>query len=157
MDDNPKKAYNEVNEILSYIEQEYIDRIPNRLLEVLKNEEVEGYEPEIQINKPLIEQNLQQKTFDLLAMLHLNYWCDSEEEKKELLQIYAENDRIKVAELRAKYNPDNIFKKKEIKDFEQSNEQNDVYNQEKSTSLIIRKEQNFIKRILEKIRTIFKK
>ena len=165
MDDNSQKAYNEVNKILSFIEQQYIDKIPNRLLEILKNGEVKGYEPEIQIDKPLTEQNLQQRTFDFLAMLHLNYWCESEEEKQELLSIYAENDKREEKELREKYNPDNLFKGKEKKeqklqeltDVEQSDKQNNLNNQEKNTSLVAKKEHNFITRILEKIKSFFKK
>lgn len=165
MDDNSQKAYNEVNKILSFIEQQYIDKIPNRLLEILKNGEVKGYEPEIQIDKPLTEQNLQQRTFDFLAMLHLNYWCESEEEKQELLSIYAENDKREEKELREKYNPDNLFKGKEKKeqklqeltDVEQSDKQNNLNNQEKNTSLVAKKEHNFITRILEKIKSFLKK
>ena len=46
-------------------------------------------------------------------MLNLNYWCEDEEERQKLIAIYAENDKKREAGLREKYNPDNIFKKKE--------------------------------------------
>ena len=169
MEDNSQKAYNEVNKILSFMEQQYIDKIPNRLLEIFKSGEVKGYEPEIQIDKPLTEQNLQQRTFDFLAMLHLNYWCESEEEKQELLSIYAENDKREEKELREKYNTDNLFKEKEEKeekkeqkqqeliDVEQFDKQKKLSNQEKNTSLVVKREHNFITRILEKIKSFFKK
>ena len=43
----------------------------------------------------------------------MNYWCDSEEEKQELIKAYSENERKNEAEIREKYNPDNLFKKRE--------------------------------------------
>lgn len=46
-------------------------------------------------------------------MLNLNYWCEDEKEKQDLIAIYSENDRKKEEELREKYNPDKLFKKKE--------------------------------------------
>ena len=55
---------------------------------------------------------MQRKTIAILAWLNLNYWCDDEEEKEKLIAIYHENDIIKDRELREKYNPDNLFKRK---------------------------------------------
>ena len=31
----------------------------------------------------------------LLAILNLNYWCDSEEEKQEILNGFVENEKLK--------------------------------------------------------------
>ena len=61
------------------------------------------------------EQKLQKETIDILAMLTLNYWCNSEEEKAELTSMYSDNELKYQEELREKYNPDNIFKKEEPK------------------------------------------
>ena len=47
-------------------------------------------------------------------MLNLNYWCETEEEKQELIKHYTENERKYQEELRKKYNTDNIFQKKKI-------------------------------------------
>ena len=51
----------------------------------------------------------------MIALFHLNYWCDSEEEKKQLNALFKNNYDKKQTELREKYNPDNIFKKEEPK------------------------------------------
>ena len=40
----------------------------------------------------------------------MNYWCNSQEEKQELKDLFKENEIKYQAELREKYNPDNIFK-----------------------------------------------
>ena len=143
-------AYAEVYEILSFMEQKYVDMIPLKLLELFKEEKEKEYKPNIKPTIPLDEQNLQKKTLSILAMLNLNYWCEDENEKKELIALYAENDKIKEEELREKYNPDNLFRKKE-----QIVEDNEI--KQENTQLIEYKEQNIFKKILNKIMNFFKK
>ena len=92
----------------------------------------------------MAEQNLQRKTLAILAMLDLNYWCESEEEKQKLIQEYAENDKKKEQELREKYNPDNLFKNK-------------IETENVGTELVEYKEKNFIQKIMEKIKSFFKR
>lgn len=142
-------AYAEVYEILSFMEQKYIDKIPLKLMELFREEKLKDYKPNIEPTIPLNEQKLQKKTLVILAMLNLNYWCEDENEKKELIKLYAENDKRKE-ELREKYNPDNLFKKKEkIVEDNKINQEN--------TQLIEYKEQNIFKKILSKIMKLFKK
>ena len=143
-------AYAEVYEILSFMEQKYVDMIPLKLLELFKEEKEKEYKPNIKPTIPLDEQNLQKKTLSILAMLNLNYWCEDENEKKELIALYAENDKIKEEELREKYNPDNLFRKKE-----QIVEDNEI--KQENTQLIEYKEQTIFKKILNKIMNFFKK
>ncbi len=63
--------------------------------------------------------------------------------------MYAENDKKIEAEMRERYNPNNLFKKKE------KQEQNNEVKQE-NTELIEYKEQNIFKKILNKIMKFFK-
>ncbi len=148
MENNLSKAYAEVLLILSYMEQKYIDMIPKKLLELFDDEKDKNYQPNIIPNISLAEQNLQRKTLALLAMLNLNYWCEDEKEKQELIAIYAENDRKKEEELREKYNPDNLFKKKE--------KEEKVEEPQESTALIEYKEEKFFKRLINKIISFFR-
>ena len=125
MENELLKAYAEVDEILANMESIYVEKIPKKIRELFSNNRLEGYTPNINSKIPLDEQNLQKKTYSILAMLNLNYWCENENEKQELIAIYAENDRKKEEELREKYNPDNLFKNKhkEInKEIEKENE-----------------------------------
>lgn len=46
---------------------------------------MKDYKPEIDTDTPLIDQNLKRETIVLLAILNLNYWCDTPEEKQEIL------------------------------------------------------------------------
>lgn len=146
MENNLFRAYAEVDEILALMEDKYINKVPNKMRQMFKDERLEDYYPNIKLDVPLDEQNLQRKTFAILAMLNLNYWCEDENEKQKLLEIYSENDKIKEEELREKYNPDNIFKNKK-----------ESIQDETTTSLIEYREENFLKKIVRKIMSFFKK
>ena len=150
MENNLSKAYTEVLLILSYMEQKYVDMIPKKLLDLFNEEKDKNYQPNINPNISLAEQNLQRKTLALLAMLNLNYWCKDENEKQEMLKMYSENDKKIEAEMRERYNPDNLFKKREK--VEQKDEA-----KEDCTEIIEYKEQNIFKRILDRIMLFFKK
>lgn len=145
-----KMAYCEIDIILGQMEEEYVNKVPDELRKLFKEQKRKNYMPEIQVDVPLAEQNLMRKTIAILAMLNLNYWCEDEKEKQDLIQMYAENDRKRENELREKYNPDNLFKKKDI-------EVGETTENTESKELIKYKEENFFKRILKKIFSIFKK
>ena len=144
MENELSKAYAEVDKVLTFMENKYVDKIPVKMREMFKSEKLEGYNPIINPKIPLDEQNLQKRTLAILAMLNLNYWCESEKEKQELISLYAENDRKREEELREKYSPDNLFKKKD-----------DKIEEVQSTALIEYHEENFLKKIVRKIMEFF--
>ena len=96
------------------------------------------------------EQGLERKTLAFLAMLNLNYWCEDEKEKQDLLKIYYTNDERAEADLREKYNPDNIFKKKKQVEIHHKLKQ-------KNMQMIEYNEKNILQRIMKKIMKFFKK
>jgi hypothetical protein len=122
-----KESITEINKILSYLPNEYVEKIPIKLRKFFSDVESKEYIPNIDPHKTLDDQVLLPKTKVLLAVVYRNYWC-SEEEKAEFDKILTENDRKHEEELRKKYNPDNIFKEKnenkkngEIKEIEEAN------------------------------------
>ena len=146
--DNSSLAYSEVYAILNMIEDEYKERVPKNVMDFFEEERDKEYNPIIDVNIPLEKQNLKRKTLVLLAILNLNYWCDSEEEKQEILDCFAKNEelkRIKEKELTENYNINNLFKK--------------IENNENKTevSLIEYKKQNFIQKIILKIKSLFRR
>ena len=72
--------------------------------------------------------------------------------KQDLIAIYAENDR-KKEELREKYNPDNLFKKKETEQKIEEPQKNTSEN----TALVEYKEEKFFKKLIKKIISFFKR
>ena len=137
--------YSEIYSILKVMNDDDVKKLPKKCLELIQNKKSNSYNPEYNLKQPLKEQNVKEETIAFLALLYLNYWCDTEEEKKELMKLFNINEVKYQEELREKYNPDDLFKKKEK---EQSK---DEY---KETKLIVYKETIFQK-ILNKIKKWF--
>ena len=140
-------AYKQLITILNNMEPEYKEKIPKKLMKLFEENSAEDYEFHLDLTGPLQEQELNSKTLALLAMLNLNYWCETEEEKQELIKHYTENERKYQEELRKKYNTDNIFQKnnKENKQEETTEEQ---------VSLVEHRE-SVIRKLINKIKSIF--
>ena len=116
MIDNPiyTKAYTEVNCLLQYLPQSYLDKLPKKLMELIRDQADTQYNIYIDTNKSLLEQNFSDKAIALIAVLKYNYWS-TDEEKQQLEKIFYENENAYQEELLEKYNPDNIFKRKKLK------------------------------------------
>lgn len=142
-------AYAEVDEILKLLEKEYRERVPEKIRKFFREERMPDYNPEIEIDKPLAEQELKRETVVLLSILNINYWCDSEEEKQFYLDELAKNEKEKK-ELEERYNPDNLFKNR-------TKEKEQITTNSENIQLIEYKEQGFIKKLLHKIMSFFRK
>ena len=138
-----KEIYSEVYQVLKLLGNEYIDKLPKSLFNMLREKRNINYEPKYTEDLPLNKQNIKKETLSIIALLHLNYWCENENEKNELKQIFKNNEDNYQNELREKYNPDNIFKK--------HIQENIVKNE---VSLVEYKESIF-KRLINKIKSIF--
>ncbi len=108
---NYTRAYTEVNCLLNYLPQSYIDKLPKKLIQLIQNQSSKQYNIDIDTNKSLLDQNFSKETRDLIAVLKYNYWS-TEEEKKHLEEIFYNNENKYQEELREKYNLDNLFKEK---------------------------------------------
>lgn len=135
-----KEVYSEVYQVLNLLGTEYINKLPNSLFNMLKEKRDINYTPQYVEDIPLDEQNIKKETLAIIALLHLNYWCENEKEKAELKQLLSNNEIRYQQELRDKYDPENVFKK--------CNAENVV---EKQTSLVEYKIP-FLKRIISKIK-----
>lgn len=146
MKQSTMEAYAEVDMILNLMDEKYVREIPEKLRTLFKSKKAKEYSKNIVDDKPLKEQNLNKETLSILAVLNYNYWCKDEKRKKELWDIYSENDRKYQQELREKYNPDDIFKK--------NNSPKYVENISKEDTIIEYKE-SIVKKIINKIKSIF--
>lgn len=139
-----RQAYCEVDKILELISDDLSNKIPVKLKEFFKREMDKNYIPQIDINKPIKEQNLKRKTMIIVSNLNLQYWCKDDNKKQELLEKYSKNNKKYQEELREKYNPDNIFKQKII-----------VVEEKKEESGVIEYKQPLFRKILNRIKAIF--
>lgn len=148
MENETELAYAEVDAILELLEDEFVNRIPEKVRKFFKDEKNKEYKPTIRSDIGLDEQDLKAETISILTLLQLNYLCDSEEEKQEILNELQENDRLKEEELREKYNPDNIFKRRDEKI---------ISTEKEEKALVEYKNHNFIRKIINKIIKMFRR
>lgn len=140
MSEYTKQVYSETYAILQLLEEEFLSKIPKNLIEILENEKDDTYDVNINPNIPLEEQKLHPDTISLLAMLKVDYWCEDEKEKQELLDIFNRNEEEEQKKIQEQYNPDNLFKNKTT-DFEDKIED----------SQLIECKESGIKRFLNKL------
>ena len=82
-----KKAYAEIDYILHNMDPIYLHKVPTKLVDFFEEVMDSEYEVNIDNSIPLYENNLEEYTFEMLNVLNLNYWCEDEERKEELLNI----------------------------------------------------------------------
>lgn len=141
-----QEMYSEVYSILNLLGESYIKKLPISLFNMIKEEKRQDYNPKYDSRINLEQQNVKRETLSMIALFHLNYWCNSEDEKNKLKTLFKTNEEKYQAEIREKYNPDNLFKKR-ISQQEENTITNEV-------SMVEYKEP-FFKRIFNKIKRIF--
>ena len=143
-----RQAYSEVCVVLDYMPNEYISKIPKKIIKLFKDERLENYEPKINKSNPLDKNYLSKKTIVLIAMLNYQYWCPNKKIKDELYKKYVENNKNYQKEIEEKYNINSLFKNK--RNIEQ------VQQQEENVAMVEYKETIF-RKIINKIKEIFHK
>jgi len=81
-----RRGITELLEILKNNDQEYTDKIPEKLLNFLEKNASKDYKIEFDKDKELKDLNLQKETKAFLSMLFLYYWCD-EKDREDFLKI----------------------------------------------------------------------
>ena len=147
MDTKTKEIYSEVYGILNMLGKNYIEKLPSNLYKMIKQEKINEYNPQYDSSIALEQQNIKKESLSMIALFHLNYWCDSQDEKNKLKELFENNEIKYQTELREKYNPDNLFKNR------QKSVQND-YAKENTMAMVEYKESIF-RKIINKIKGIF--
>lgn len=145
-----RQAYSEVNAFLQLIDSNMSNKIPKKLKNFFKREMDKKYQPVLQKNIPLKEQNLRRKTIAIISGLYLQYWCTDMSKKEELLKTYKNNEIKHQEQLREKYNPDMLFKNK------RNSNNNNNENTENNTQMIVIDKDNIFTRFIKKIKLFFK-
>ena len=112
---NTRNAYAEVDNFIECLDLYHKNKVPGDIRKYFKREKSKNYDKMIDINQPIKDQNLMDETLAIIAMLNLKYWCDDEEEKKRLINIYLENERKIHDELKEKYDIERVFKERKNK------------------------------------------
>ncbi len=146
-------AYSEILEILKHIPIEDYNKIHKTKIELFEtnanNEYTFNYDP----SKTLEEQNVSNITKGIIILLFRDYWATGVQRNKIIAkQNY---DRMKLEEKKKeKYNPDNIFNKKQgvINDIV---EEHNV--KEENMAIVKYKKQKWYQKIFDKILHMFRK
>ena len=141
-------AYAEIDSFIELLPKEEKEKIPSKLKQYFKAEKDKETTKKLSMDIPIEKQNLQEETWNLIAMIYLKYLCEDEEEKKELEQIYDENEKKYREEMKEKYNPEKIL--------ENRGKKNIVQQEEKNLPIKVQKE-SIIQKIIKFINKLFHK
>ena len=140
----------ETLQYLKGINQEDLNKIPSKFIKFLNDNCSKNYECDFDYNKPLKELNISEEARGIIAMICLNYWCITDEQKEKFKSHLTKNELKFQEEVRRKYNPDNLFKNKV-----ERNVMDTVKIEQKE--LIEYKEQKWYHQIFEKLLNKFRK
>ena len=135
---------------LKGINQDDLNKIPSKFIKFINDNSSKNYECDFDYTKPLKELNISEEARGIIAMICLNYWCITDEQKEKFKSHLTKNELKFQKEMRRKYNPANLFKNKVEK-----NVVDTVKIEHKE--LIEYKEQKWHYKILDKLLNIFRK
>ena len=145
-------AMSETLYYLKGINQNDLDRIPNKFIQFLNDNCLIDYKCNFDYTKPLKELDISNEARGLIAMICLNYWCTNEEQKEVFKKHLTENELKYQEELRKKYNPNDLFKNRN------KNDNIEILEQTKQNAQIIEyQEPKWYQKILAKLLNIFGK
>ena len=75
MEDNYSKAYKEIVEILKYVPEESVNKIPKEMRDMFEAEQLKTYNFQIDTKKTFEEQELLEETKAILANIFRDYWA----------------------------------------------------------------------------------
>ena len=134
----------EINCIFDNMSAETLNKIPNDFITFIRQISSKTYSFKYDKRKPLKEQQLLPETEGLIALIYRDYLCNENERKEYIEHCNKVLEKIEE-EKREKFNPDNIFEKKES-----------VQHDGKIVPIMYKKE-SFFKKIINKIKSFFKK
>ena len=155
-------SYAEILEILSFTHTSLVDKIPHKLITTFKNHALSTYQYHLDQSVPLENQTISPETANLITLISLNYWCESQKEKDEIKEIILENEK-EYNELQNKqYSYENLFNKKQdtqtIQKTKEPQKIEDISNNSDSNNLPVDTSSlPLYKKILLKIKNFFSK
>lgn len=141
-----KDAFSEVYTILGFLEDEELKKIPSNVISAIENNRNLNYIYEINEDVDLFKHPMLLETKAILFNLYRDYLATPEQRKK-IIKIQNEERQRKDKEKREKYNPNGIFE----------NRQSNFKNVPENKSIIEVKKENFIEKIIRKIKSKFNK
>ncbi len=90
---NDKKVNSEVYGVLKTLDSQLLNRLPQALLEYIKNNSDESLIPNIKKGTPLKDMPISRDAQAFITLLNLQYFCQSTDEKKQIIDRIVENEK----------------------------------------------------------------
>jgi len=136
----------EVDEILNYLSEEDLLKIPQEIKQAIKEAKDKEYIWKYDENKPLKDQNVSRDTIVILSYLNMEYLLN-DEQKQLMGQIHKLNEKNFEQENAAQY------KEELFKNDRQKEKNDEIYSAQKKE--LIKYEEKFYKKIINKLKSFF--
>ena len=83
----------EVYGVVNAMGVKYKEKIPEDMWAAISEKRNKDYVPFIDAHKRLREQDITFETVTFIAMLHRDYWCETDEERARLEAVFEKNER----------------------------------------------------------------
>lgn len=103
------QAYAEVDYIINHMNQKYREKVPPKMLKFFSELKDPTHVVKINPYVPLQNQGLKKYTLEIIALLHLKYWCEDEERKQELYNIMLRNQEKLEEQMKDRYSVEKLF------------------------------------------------
>ncbi len=152
---NYKNAYKEVYIILSYLEDDNYNKIPEEVINAIKANMNEEYEYEMNEEVDIYKQEMLSETKATLFNIFRDYLA-TPEQKEKIIKMQSEDRKKAEMKKKEKYKTDNLFNNRKDKESLLSDKKNNI--KLENTELIEIKEKTILQKILQKIKIVlFKK
>ena len=146
MDRAYEEAFAEVDEIFKTMPIDILSKIPMKFRQIISENKAKDYK--VKIKEDFQEEDLKEETVILLGLIYRDFLA-SPEEREELQKSDAEELKRIQEEMQEQYDMENIFQKRKGK--------NNAENEQFSTELTLYKEPNFVQKIFNLFKGLFKK
>lgn len=156
MDDNYSKAYKEIVEILKYVPEGSVNKIPKEMRDMFEAEQLKTYNFQIDTEKPFEEQELLEETKAILANIFRDYWA-TDYQKARIIEKENQDREEWERQKREKYNPNDIFKNRNTttNDNNISQDIQEQLNEEYNKNLPMEVKENYYKKIINFFKKLF--
>lgn len=146
---NYNKRLAEVDEILKYLPEKELLKIPDYIRQEIKDKKDKEYIWKYDDSKELKDNNLNRDTIIIMSYLNMKYLLN-DEQKKFMQQVYKLNEK-KLEEAKSKkYSTEELFKKNKLQK-EDLKEIELVKNQ-----ALVEYKESFFKKIINKMKSFFR-
>ena len=148
MKEEYREAFSEVAQIINLMPSNLVSRIPLEFKQIIQAEKSKTYIPNI--TESIEQCALKTETIIILALIYRDFLC-SKEERENLIARDTNNLVEFEKELREKCDLDNIFKNRNTTQYFQEEYQKE------QTAIVKYKEKNFLQKLFDRIKHLFKR